>query len=96
MAEGQEKGIGVNQFLQPLLSVLGRLPAEGDVFKELREFVDEHAEQILQAKPLLESDGLVELIGRSVPGAKAHELRVASRLLIDLAEQSVKNRNPKN
>lgn len=92
MTGNLDKFAGIGQALLPLLSALGKIQGEGEALKQMMAFVDDHAEQILQARPLLESEGLVQLVDEFIPGAKGHDLKQAVELLLDMAEKSAKKR----
>ncbi|NMB24070.1 MAG: hypothetical protein GX986_00895 [Firmicutes bacterium] len=88
-----DKFAGIGQALQPLLLALGKMQSgDGEALKQLKDFVEENAENILQAKPLLESESMVKLVQQFVPNARGNDLKRAVSLLVDMAEQAVKKR----
>jgi hypothetical protein len=88
-----DKLAGMSQNLQPLLTVLTKLQAgDASALKQVKEFVEEHADHILQARPLLESEGLIMIVRQFVPDVQVDDLRRAVRLLLDFSEQTVEKR----
>ncbi|NLA58046.1 MAG: hypothetical protein GX855_03965 [Firmicutes bacterium] len=88
-----EKLASLSQNLQPLMMVLSKLQAgDASALKQVKEFVEEHADHILQARPVLESEGLVTIVRQFVPNVDQGDLKRAVRLLLDYAEQTVRRR----
>ncbi len=93
MVKNLDKLAGISQNLQPLLSVLNRLQAgDASALKQVKEFVEEHADHILQARPLLESERLVTIVRQFVPNVDEKDLKRAVKLLVDYAERTAENR----
>lgn len=93
MAGKADKLGGITQSLQLLLLGLGKIQAgDGNALNQLMDFIEENADQILQARPLLESEGLSKLINQFVPNVNEKELRRAVTRLLDLAEQTAKKK----
>ncbi|NLY30631.1 MAG: hypothetical protein GX047_08370 [Firmicutes bacterium] len=93
MVKNFDKLAGMSQNLQPLLTVLTKLQAgDASALKQVKEFVEEHADHILQARPLLESEGLIMIVRQFVPDVQVDDLRRAVRLLLDFSEQTVEKR----
>ena len=93
MFRNLDKLAGMSQTLQPLLAVLSKVQAgDAGALQQVKEFVEEHADHILQARPVLESEGLVMMVRQFAPNVEEKDLRRAVRLLLDLSEQAVKKR----
>lgn len=88
-----DKLAGPNQNLQPLLMALGKVQAgDANGLKQFKDFISENADHILSARPLLESDGLLQLVRQFVPSVNEKDLKRAVGILLDLSEQTVKKR----
>jgi hypothetical protein len=93
MTGNLDKFAGIGQTLQPFLLALGKMQAgDGEALRQLKGFVEENAEHILRAKPLLESESMVQLVHQFIPNARGNDLKRAVGLLLDMAEQTVKKR----
>ena len=93
MIKNLDKLAGMSQNLQPLLTILSKVQAgDASALKQVKEFVEEHADHILQARPLLESEGLVMIVRQFVPNVDEGDLKRAVRFLLDFSEQTVKKR----
>ena len=93
MAGNLDKLAGISQNLQPLLMALGKVQS-GDVnaLQQFKDFVSENAHHILSARPLLESESLLQLVRQFVPSVNEKDLKRAVGILLDLSEQTVKKR----
>ncbi|NMB12770.1 MAG: hypothetical protein GX977_10835 [Firmicutes bacterium] len=84
---------GISQSLQPLLLALGKIQAgDADALKQFRDFVQENAEHILQARSLLESEGLATLVRQFIPNVNEKDLKRAVSVLLDMSEQTARKK----
>ncbi|NMB46419.1 MAG: hypothetical protein GX998_08440 [Firmicutes bacterium] len=90
MAGNLDRLASISQNLQPLLMALGKIQAgDANTLRQVKEFAQENADHILQARPLLENDSLLRLVRQFVPNISEKELKRAVGLLMELAEQTV-------
>lgn len=88
-----DKLAGISQSLQPLLMALGKVQSgDANGLQQFKDFVSENADHILSARPLLESEGLLQLVRQFVPSVNEKDLNRAVGILLDLSEQTVKKR----
>jgi len=93
MAGNLDRFVGISQTLQPLLIALGKMQGgDANALKQFRDFVSDNADQILQARPLLESESLLQLVRQFVPTVNEKDFRKVLGVVLELAEQTAKKR----
>ncbi len=89
MAGNLDRLASISQRLEPFLLALGKLQAgDSDALSELKDFVEEHASDILRARSLLESEGLLQLVRQFAPSVSENSMKQAINLLLKMAEQA--------
>ena len=89
MAGTLDRLASISQRLEPFLLALGKLQAgDSDALSELKDFVEEHASDILRARSL-ESEGCFS-VRQFAPSVSENSMKQAINLLLKMAEQAEK------